>query len=229
MKGNIVITGAGSGLGASLAKKFSELGFHVVLLGRTKSKLSLVAGLLPGKSSIYELDVSSKIEVNYVFQAIEAEVGPICTLINNAGQGTFELAEELGEEAVHNMIDINLKGTIFCSQAVLSGMKQRNKGKIVNIISTAGLEGKVNESVYCASKFGVRGFTDSLLAELNDTSVLVYAVYMGGMKTDFWKGIYKEQEIRNLMDPNDVADIIIDNIKNRRNLNVTEVVIKNKF
>ena len=64
------------------------------------------------------------------------------------------------------MIDINLKGTIFCTQEVLPDMKKRNKGIIANIVSTAGIEGKVTESVYCASKFGVRGFSDSLFLEL---------------------------------------------------------------
>jgi uncharacterized protein len=127
------------------------------------------------------------------------------------------------------MIDINLKGTIFCSQVVLPNMKQRNKGIIANIVSTAGLEGKVNESVYCASKFGVRGFTESLLAELKDTSVKVYAAYMGGMKTEFWDGIYSEEQTANLMEADDVADIIMDNLKPRRNMFVPQVVIKNKF
>jgi len=223
----VVITGAGSGLGASLAKKYSESGSHVCLLGRTRERLERTAKTLVNEYSIYELDVTNKSEVDSVFAAIKAEVGTIDLLINNAGLGVFDLAENLSEESVHQMIDINLKGTIFCAQAVLPDMKKNNKGKIANIISTAGLEGKVTESVYCASKFGVRGYTESLLVELKDSAVQVYAAYMGGMKTEFWDGIYTQEEIKDLMDPDDVADIIIDNIKPRKNLNVTEVVIKN--
>ncbi|MFC5464842.1 SDR family oxidoreductase [Lederbergia graminis] len=223
----VVITGAGSGLGASLAKKYSESGSHVCLLGRKRERLERTAKTLMNEYSIYELDVTNKSEVDSVFAAIKAEVGTIDLLINNAGLGVFDLAENLTEESVHQMIDINLKGTIFCAQAVLPDMKKNNKGKIANIISTAGLEGKVTESVYCASKFGVRGFTESLLVELKDSAVQVYAAYMGGMKTEFWDGIYTQEEIKDLMDPDDVADIIIDNIKPRKNLNVTEVVIKN--
>src|SRR5699024_8099514 len=111
-------------------------------------------------------------------------------LINNAGLGVFKLTEHIDNNAIDDMIDINLKGTIYCTQAVLLRMKEKNEGTIVNVISTAGLEGKVNESVYCASKFGVKGFTESLLVELQDSAVKVLAAYMGGMKTPFWDSIY---------------------------------------
>jgi uncharacterized protein len=225
----VVITGAGSGLGASLAKKYSELGCHVCLLGRTRTNLERTADTFVNEHSIYELDVTSKNEVDTVFQSIKEEVGSIDLLINNAGLGVFDLAENIDEESIHQMIDINLKGTIFCTQAVLPDMKSRNQGKIANVISTAGIEGKVTESVYCASKFGVRGFTESLLVELKDSAVQVYAAYMGGMKTAFWDGILSEEESKHMMDPDDVADIIMDNIKSRKNLNVTEVVIKNSI
>lgn len=223
----VVITGAGSGLGASFAKKYSAMGYTVCLLGRTKKKLEQLAKILSNDYYIYELDVSSKSDVKRVFQAIKEEVGPVHLLINNAGVGIFALAEEIEEQAVHDMIDINLKGTIFCTQEVLPDMKSRNEGIIANIVSTAGLSGKVTESVYTASKFGVRGFTESLLAELEETNIRVYAAYMGGMKTPFWDGIY--DDIDHLMDPDDIADIIMDNITLRNNLQVTEIIIKNKI
>ncbi|MHA6250789.1 SDR family oxidoreductase [Oceanobacillus sp. CAU 1775] len=227
-KKNIVITGAGSGLGASLAKKYSEMGNHVVLLGRTLEKLEKTAELLTGDYSIYTVDVSNKNDVSKVFDSIKKDLGTIDILINNAGLGVFEMAEDIPEEATHDMIDINLKGTIFCTQEVLEDMKERNEGIIANVISTAGKQGKVTESVYCASKFGVRGFTESLNEELKGTEVRVYGAYMSGMKTNFWDGIFDVEEKPGLMDPDDVADIIINNIKPRKNLIVNEVVIDNK-
>lgn len=225
----VVITGAGSGLGASLAKRYSDAGSHVCLLGRTRAKLERTADGLKNSHTIYVVDVSSKQEVDRVFRTISETLGPVDLLINNAGIGVFDLAENLDESAVHQMIDINLKGTIFCSQAVLPEMKKRDQGMIANIVSTAGLDGKATESVYSASKFGVRGFTESLQLELEESRVRLFAAYMGGMKSEFWDGIYTEEEITNLMDPDDIADIIIANIKTRRNLNVKEVVIKNSF
>lgn len=226
-----VITGAGSGLGASLAKKYAEDGYHICLLGRTEDKLKRTAKVLSrfpnGDRSIFLVDVSSKQEVSNVFTKIKEYIGTVDVLVNNAGIGVFDLAENLSEEAVHQMIDINLKGTIFCTQEVLSDMKERNSGSILNIVSTAGLEGKMTESVYCASKFGVRGFHESLQVELEETDIHLFGAYMGGMKTEFWDGIFDASQTAGLMDPEDIADIIYHNAKVRKNLNVGQVVIKN--
>jgi short-subunit dehydrogenase len=223
----VVITGAGSGLGASLAKKYSGQGYHICLVGRTKDKLEKVALQLSGSYSIYELDVSVKKQVATVFQTILSDLGSIHVLINNAGTGAFDIAECLEEEIIHQMIDINLKGTIFCTQEVLGHMKEKNDGTIINVISTAGLVGKASESVYCASKFGVRGFTESLVVELKDTSIKLFAAYMGGMNTDFWNGILSEERTEKMMSPDDIADIIFENTKARKNLMIPEIIIKN--
>ncbi len=223
-----VITGAGSGLGASLAKKYSNDGFHICLLGRTKDKLERTAKTLPNDSySIFAVDVSSKKEVADVFAKIKDSLGHVNVLVNNAGVGIFDLTEKITEKAVHQMIDINLKGTIFCTQEVLPDMKENNSGSILNIVSTAGLEGKETESVYCASKFGMRGFHESLLVELKDTDIHIFGAYMGGMATEFWDGILDESMTRGLMNPKDIADIIYHNASLRKKLNVEQVVIKN--
>lgn len=229
MKKVVVITGAGSGLGAALARRYSELGHQICLLGRSEEKLTTTAESLSPGAMVYPVNVASKAEVAETISAISREVGPIDILINSAGVIEMGLAETLTEEAVHQMIDINLKGTIFVTQAVLPEMKQRNQGTIANVISTAGREGKVNESVYCASKFGVRGFTEALLAEVQDTAIHIFAAYMGGMKTEFWEGIFPEEQTINLMDPDDVADLILDALTSRSNLTVTEMTIKNKI
>lgn len=223
-----VITGAGSGLGTSLAKKYSNDGFHVCLLGRTKDKLERAAKTLPNEDySIFPVDISSKKEVVRVFAQIKESLGFVNVLVNNAGVGVFDLAENITEDAIHQMIDINLKGTIYCTQEVLADMKENNSGSILNIVSTAGLEGKENESVYCASKFGTRGFHESLLVELKDTDIHLFGAYMGGMATEFWDGILDESTTADLMDPDDIADIIYHNASLRKNLNVEQVVIKN--
>lgn len=225
---NAVITGAGSGLGASLALKYAEMGYHVTLLGRTYSKLRYIADKMTSdRVSLYTIDVSSAEEVEKVFKDIREESGKIDVLVNNAGVGVFDEAEYLTTDVIDQMIDINLKGTIFCTQAVLPEMKERNDGTIIQVISTAGLEGKASESIYCASKFGQRGFTESIIKELKDTNIHVLAAYMGGMKTSFWNDMYSKDEIEHLMDPDDVADIILANIKPRQNLTVPEIVIKN--
>lgn len=225
---HVVITGAGSGLGASLALKYSQMDYHVTLLGRTFSKLRYVADKMQSnRVSVYTLDVSSAEEVSTVFAQIKEDIGSIDILVNNAGVGIFDDAENISADSVDQVIDINLKGTIYCSQAVLPEMKQRNEGTIIQVISTAGKKGKPSESIYCASKFGIRGFTESIIKELSDTDIHVLAAYMGGMKTSFWDDIYTAEEIKHLMDPDDVADIILANVKARNYLTVPEIVIKN--
>lgn len=223
----IVITGAGSGLGAAIAKKYSEIGAHICLLGRTENKLKDIGRGLPNNYSIHTVDISKLSDVKRVFDSITQTYGQIDLLFNNAGVGSFDLAEELSEEDIHNMIDINLKGTIFCSQEVLKQMKKQNSGSIVNIVSTAGLIGKATESVYCASKFGVKGFTESLVVELTGTPITVFAAYMGGMNTDFWSGIFDQDKTSKMMNPDDIAEIIMDNIKPRKNIAIPEIIIKN--
>ena len=228
MKKTAVITGAGSGLGAALAQKLSQEGYRICLTGRTENKLDKTAEKLGGDYSVYTLDVRSDKQVNKVFNQIKSDHGQIDLLINNAGLGIFDLAENIDTEATHDMIDINLKGTIFCTQEVIADMKERNEGTNVNIVSTAGVEWKVNESVYCAIKFWVRGFTDSLQLEVQDSNVRIHGMYMGGMNTDFWDGILEESVTSNMMDPDDIADIVLANIKVRPHINVSDVIIKNK-
>ena len=225
---HVVITGSGSGLGASLALKYNKMGYHITLIGRTKEKLEQNAKKLSNSNySIYPLDVSLYSNVKKVFAKITKEVGPIDILINNAGVGYFDLAENITEEQINQMIDINLKGTIFCTQQVLPGMKDRNLGSVINIISTAGVEAKVDESVYCASKFGIKGFTESIIKEVGDKNIHVHGIYMGGMNTNFWGDELEDESETGLMNPDDIADIIIFNTQNRPNMNIPKIVIKN--
>ncbi|TQR17931.1 SDR family oxidoreductase [Psychrobacillus soli] len=223
----VVITGAGSGLGASLARKYSASGNHVCLLGRKKDKLVRIASKLEGNHSIYEVDVTSTTSIKNVMAKIREERGSIDCLINNAGVGVFKHLEELHEEEINQMIDTNLKGTIYCTREVLPGMRERNKGSIVNIVSASGKEAKATESVYSASKFGVRGFSDAIALELKNSNIQIFSVFMGNMKTDLWGDDHPEAQLNNYMDPEDVAEIIIENLKPRRHLCVTDITILN--
>lgn len=221
----VVITGAGSGLGASLAVKMSELGKHVFLLGRTKEKLERTATLLSDEYSIETVDITSKSNVRKTFQKIIHDFGKIDYLVNNAGAGIFKFTDEITEDEVDLMIDTNLKGTIYCTQEVLETMKDKNAGCILNIVSASGQVAKETESVYSASKFGVRGFLEALSLELKETNIKVVSAYMGNMQTDLWKNVEPEN---NYMAPDDVAEIILDNLKERPNTTVTDITIMNQ-
>jgi uncharacterized protein len=223
----VVITGAGSGLGASLAKKYSKLGSYVCLLGRSKEKLTQTARELEGDSSIYEVDVRSRRSVREVIEEIKNHRGSIDCLINNAGIGIFKNIEELTEDEIVQILDTNLKGTIFCTQEVLVCMKEQNSGQIINIVSGSGKVAKPTESVYSASKFGVRGFSDAVALELANTNIKIHCAYMGNMRTNLWQEDIHEEQLNKFMEPDDVADIIIESLKYQNKMYVKDITILN--
>lgn len=152
-------------------------------------------------------------------RAIDAAegLGAVELLVNCAGAGIFGPAGSYDVDAIDTILDANLKATIVFCNALFPAFKERG-GTIVNVLSTAALTGKPNESVYCAAKWGARGYTEALRAEAKGTKVRVISVAPGGMDTPFWP-----ERRESFMDPNDVAAAIVDAIGRR--VNVTELVI----
>ena len=148
----------------------------------------------------------------------EAErLGAIDLLVNCAGAGIFGPAGSYDEKAIDDVLDANLKATIvFCN--ALFARFAKDGGTIVNVLSTAALVGKPNESVYCAAKWGARGYTEALRAEAKGTKARVISVAPGGMDTPFWP-----ERREGFMDPREVAAVIVDAIDRR--VNVTEITI----
>ena len=222
----VAVTGAGSGLGACIAKRFSSAGDVLILLGRTEGHLRSVAAELANACAVYLLDVSQKAQVEEVFSQIYHDFGRIDRLVNCAGVGIYNLAENLSKEDVDAMIDTNLKGTIYATQAVLPRMKAADAGYLINVISLSGKRAVSTESVYCASKFGADGFAKAVALELAETNIRVSNFYMGNMATNLWRGTRAEEQDLFLR-PEDVADIIYMNTRIRNRMLVTEVSIQN--
>ncbi|MFC0521995.1 SDR family NAD(P)-dependent oxidoreductase [Pontibacillus salicampi] len=200
------ITGAGTGLGAELAKTYAKDGYYVYLIGRTEDRLMLVQREIEEKGGSAEVvicDITEPISVN---ESIE-QLKQLDVFINNAGIGIFGPVTEMDSPDVTQILNTNIKGTIYMTQAVIP-LVEKQGGRILNIISTAGLRGKVNESVYCASKFAQRGFTESLQKEYDDSKVSFTAVYMGGMNTPFWENSDHVSDPSRLKNPSIVAEEI---------------------
>jgi short-subunit dehydrogenase len=184
----ILITGAGTGLGKELALAYAQKGNRIILVGRTQSNLNEVSGMIEktnGSAITTTCDISDSSVVEKLLSRLN-ETEKIDQVINNAGIGFFGPLQEISADEINQMIDTNVKGTIYVTKAILPTFLERNAGKIMNIISTAGLRGKVHETAYCASKFAIRGFTEALVKELANTTISVSGVYMGGMDTPFW-------------------------------------------
>lgn len=206
----IFITGAGTGLGKALAHAYSRLGHTIILTGRREEPLKQVEKEIQangGQAFSYSLDITDyKDLVNKVEHILgEHEVH---VLINNAGIGCFGPLNELQMEQINECIMTNVNGTIFMTKAFLPYLSKLADTKVLNIISTAGLKGKVNESVYVATKYAIRGFTESLQKEWDGT-ITFKAVYMGGMDTPFWENTDHIADKTRLKSPDMIAEKIV--------------------
>src|SRR3954454_11613638 len=198
-----IVTGASSGLGLAIAEILRSRGTQVVGVSRRTT------GDVSGEASKRETAV----------RAIEAaeRLGTIGLLVNCAGAGMFGPAGSYDNDAIAAMIDSNLIATINFCELLFPRFKEHG-GTIVNILSTAALVGKANETVYCAAKWGARGYGEALKAEAKGTKVRIIAVSPGGMNTPFWP-----EPRPGFMDPADVAATIVDAIA--RPIDISELVI----
>lgn len=167
----VVITGGGRGIGADIASVFHAAGDAVVIGSRTDSGL---AGRLGERAWFHPTDVRRPDDLAALTAAAVARTGRLDVLINNAGYSGWRALETIDESFWDDMIATNLKGVIFGCQAAAAHLTAG--GCIVNVSSLAGKRGSLNNSVYCASKFGVNGITQALAKELGPRGVRVNAV-----------------------------------------------------
>ncbi len=204
----ILITGGATGLGNELAKLYVQNGDQVILLGRNEDKLNKAQEAL-GRSCIATVsaDLTNYEELTQKMDSL-LSLHSVDVLINNAGMGHFGPLTSYTKEMIDEVINTNVKGTIYLTQSLLPHLQTREQATILTIISTAGLRGKKNESVYVASKFALRGFVESLKVECEHTSVSCTAAYMGGMDTPFWDNSNHIADKSRLKHPSEVASII---------------------
>ncbi|WP_110114297.1 SDR family oxidoreductase [Bacillus sp. CGMCC 1.16541] len=206
----VLITGGSTGLGYELAKNYAHDGYHVVITGRNEERLQMAKETLQAENGYVTtccFDIRNeqrvKAAITHLLQHHKVDV-----VVNNAGVGHFGPLPSLSTEDIHAMIDTNVKGTIFVTQALIQHLLTRSSAYIINVVSTAGLRGKVNESAYVASKFAVRGFTESLKAEYADTNLTIIGAYMGGMDTPFWNESNHIKDKSRLKPASYIADMI---------------------
>ncbi|MEE4195182.1 MAG: SDR family oxidoreductase [Anaerolineae bacterium] len=176
-----LITGGSSGIGLALAKELAVQGMRVAILARRKEVLDAaqteIAPLTPFDVRTIVADVSDWEQVSAVLDSFQAEVGVPDLVINSAGVARPGQFEDLDVEIFHWTLDINLLGPIHVCKAVVPGMLKRGSGHIVNISSVAGFVGTYGYTAYGASKFGLRGFSDTLRAELRSRGITVSIVF----------------------------------------------------
>ncbi len=178
------VTGGARGIGAAIADTLARLGADIALLGRHRDTVAAEAEALHrrhgAKTTALACDVTDAASVAAAF----AQAGPVAILVNNAGAARSAPFHRTDDELWHEMLNVNLWGAIHCTRAVLPGMLDAGRGRIVNIASTAGITGFAYVTAYCAAKHALVGLTRSLAIETAKKGVTVNAVCPGYTDTD---------------------------------------------
>ncbi len=207
--GTAVITGGGTGLGKELAKQLSAKGYDILLVGRREQPLKeTVQSILAsgGQASYVIMDVRSLTEIEQTLSAWDSQ--DIELLVHNAGVGYFGPLESSSDEEMVATFETNVFGPIRLTKAMIEAVTHR-AFTVINVISTAGLRGKKNESLYAASKFALRGFGESLQKEYEESQIRIVNAFMGGMNTPFWDNSDHVEDASRFRSPAEVAEMIV--------------------
>lgn len=186
MNKTVLVTGGSKGIGSAIAKLFIKSGYNVVLnyLNSKNEALALSSELNKyGECMIFKADVSKKDEVGAMIDAAVLRFGKIDVLVNNAGISQQKLFTDIGEDEWDQMMNVHVKGTYNCSQAVLLDMLKRKEGKIINISSIWGMVGASCEVHYSTAKAAIIGFTKALAKEMGPSNIQVNCVAPGVIET----------------------------------------------
>lgn len=210
-----IITGGSSGLGKECARALVARHIPVCVVARDKDRLQETREELAqgGQAEVlaFSADVSQPAEVTGLKKFLEDSGYEAKWLVNNAGVGFFGPLLDISDDQISQVIGGSLLGTIYTTRAFLDDLVRAN-GTLCNVMSTAATTSRASEAVYCAAKWGTRGFTEAIRLELKGKPIRIMAVYPGGMKTPFWKNSPGYAETSKFMDSKDVAEVIVCNL-----------------
>ena len=230
-----LITGATSGIGRATAHEFAKYGIKLILCGRRKERLDAIKLALSKQTEVITLnfDVRNKAEVFNAIESLPEAFKHIDILINNAGNAHgLDPIQDGKIDDWDAMIDINVKGLLYVSRAVIPQMTERLAGHIINIGSSAGKEVYPKGNVYCASKHAVIAITDGMRIDLNPFGIKVTAINPGLVETEFSQVRFKGDAIANnvykgykALQPEDIAEIIVFAITRPSHVNIADLLV----
>lgn len=184
----VIMTGASAGIGRATALAFGREGAHVALVARSEDRLRRVAGEIEqagGRALVVPADVADRTQVCAMVETVVSTFGRVDILVNNAGIGLLSPVADMDPADLQRVIDVNLYGLIWCTQAVLPDMIRRRSGQIINVSSIVGKRALPHMSAYCASKFAVQAFSESLRTEVAPHHIDVIVVCPTRTETEF--------------------------------------------
>lgn len=199
-----IITGAASGIGKSIAAAFAKEGAKVSIADINLDAAEKTAKEIGSSAIAVKVDVSDISSAEEMAKKVEKESGPLDILVNNAGVSYIIPFLECSQDIWDKTIDINLKGTFNCCQAVLKRMAPRKSGVVINISSQSGKSGNSHYTAYCASKFGIIGLTQSLAVEFASLGIRVNALCPGVVLTPLWDQMIGDYAKKRNMKPEEV-------------------------
>jgi len=205
-----IVTGASQGIGAATALKLVERGFAVGIAARRPVGLVAVQNRIRqagGHAFVAPTDVTEPGQVAELVQETERRLGPVELLVNAAGAVHRAPLTSTSDADFDSVLGVNLKGTFLCTRAVLPGMIERRRGRIVNLAAMAGRIGAPRLAAYCASKWGVVGLTKAAAEELRPAGISVFAVCPGSVDTESYRTAIPGAKPRSA--PEAVADVIV--------------------
>ncbi|MBK9389209.1 MAG: SDR family oxidoreductase [Bacteroidetes bacterium] len=233
MKKVSVVSGGASGLGYEIASLLVKAGKNVIILGRNNEKLlaandKLMEFASDNQPEAMVCNIGNECDIKKVGDYLVRNNLQVEYLFNNAGMGLFVNSDSLSASMVDKVFEANVKGMILLTSEVLRMTPEEEELTIVNIMSTSALVGRAEETIYCAAKWGARGFTEALRVELKGKKRNIIAVYPGGMRTDFWNMPGKAKDLSAFMDPAMVAEKIVNAVMLSDKMLVTDITINRR-
>lgn len=204
-----LVTGGSRGIGLAIAHTLGELGANVSICARDTHRLERAVSELKARGINtlgMHADVTLAADVELLVQKTQTSLGPIEILINNAGTGYFGPVQAASEAVWDSVLGTNLKGVFLLTKAVAPGMIERRGGHIINIASLAGKNSFAGGAIYCASKWGLLGFTHSAAEDLRAYGIRVSAVCPGSVATEF--GPHTGKDVNKMLKAEDVAHAV---------------------
>ncbi|REJ78104.1 MAG: SDR family NAD(P)-dependent oxidoreductase [Acidobacteria bacterium] len=224
----VVITGAGSGIGQALASRIAEekvKGVAVSDLNEEGLADTVAAVEASGVDCIsFKADVAKLEDIEALRDAVTGRFGSATHIVNNAGVGLVGRTNEVSFDDMRWLMDINFWGTVYGTKVFLPLFEQQGHGHIVNISSVFGLMAPPGQSTYCASKFAVRGFTESLRHELEGTDICVSCVHPGGVRTNIARAARKGENAP--QEDKEIAPVIFEKVARTTPAEAAETILK---